>query len=249
MSIHIYRVGDQIKGDFNDGEILENKPIQLSRDPSKLKPYSSIFYWAHAWAETTSTIGLHPHQAFEIMSFVLKGEIEHFDTKNKTWIPLKAGDVQIIRAGSGISHAEKMHEGAHMFQIWLDPDISKSLVKPASYNDYHADSFPVVQENGFTVKTLYGDGAPIRMDTPGMEIRELYFTKGTHSISLQTGSVYSMYLVEGQVEVGTDTVHRDDFMVLQGEKEFTFTTEGSGTWFQIISPEKTAYKTYAEQVY
>jgi quercetin 2,3-dioxygenase len=125
MSIHIYPAQQQITGNFNGGEILENKPIQMSPDATKLQPYSNIFYWAHAWAEVTSTIGLHPHQAFEIVSFVLKGTIEHYDTQNKTWLPLHAGDVQIIRAGKGISHAEKMHEGTHMFQIWFDPNIHK----------------------------------------------------------------------------------------------------------------------------
>jgi redox-sensitive bicupin YhaK (pirin superfamily) len=119
MSIHIYPSQKQIKGNFNGGEIMENKPIQMSHDHTKLQPYSNIFYWAHAWAEVTSTIGLHPHQAFEIVSFVLTGTVEHYDTKNKTWLPLQAGDVQIIRAGNGISHAEKMLEGTHMFQIWL----------------------------------------------------------------------------------------------------------------------------------
>src|SRR5215217_8081918 len=102
MPVRIYPVEKQIKGGFNDGEIMENKPIQVSRDKSKLQPYSNIFYWAHAWAEVTSTIGLHPHQGFEIMSFVLEGDIEHYDTKNKKWVRLKKGDVQIIRAGNGI---------------------------------------------------------------------------------------------------------------------------------------------------
>ena len=45
-----------------------------------------------------STIGLHPHQGFEICSFVLKGKINHFDTKQNKWIPLSEGDVQIIRS-------------------------------------------------------------------------------------------------------------------------------------------------------
>ena len=67
MAIRIYPVEQQTKGGFNDGEIVENKPIQMSPDKSKLQPYSNIFYWAHASATVTSTIGLHPHQGFEIM--------------------------------------------------------------------------------------------------------------------------------------------------------------------------------------
>ena len=40
------------------------------------------------------------------MQFCLKGEINHYDTKQDKWIKLQRGDVQIIRAGNGISHAE-----------------------------------------------------------------------------------------------------------------------------------------------
>ena len=69
---------------FNNGEIIENKPIGFPQDGGKLKPYSNLFYWAHAWTNNKkSTIGLHPHQGFEICSFVLSGKINHFDT-NKT---------------------------------------------------------------------------------------------------------------------------------------------------------------------
>src|SRR5215831_8065385 len=137
MSVTIYPFDKQHHGGFNGGEIVENKPVQFS-DDGKLQPYSNLFYWANAIAKKDSTIGLHPHQAFEIMSFVLEGEIEHYDTKNQKWIPLKAGDVQIIRAGSGISHAERMHKNGRMFQIWLDPDLTKTFRVPATYDDYSA---------------------------------------------------------------------------------------------------------------
>ena len=106
MPVEIFNKNQQASGNFNNGEILENKPIGFPQDGGQLKPYSNLFYWAHAWTPTKkSTIGLHPHQGFEICSFVLKGNINHFDTKQNKWIPLQEGDVQIIRAGNGISHA------------------------------------------------------------------------------------------------------------------------------------------------
>ena len=113
MSISIYTKENQADGSFNYGEILEKKPIGFPQDGGKLKPYSNLFYWAHAWTPgTKSTIGLHPHQGFEICSFVLKGNINHFDTKQNKWIPLKEGDVQIIRSGNGISHAEEIDDNS-----------------------------------------------------------------------------------------------------------------------------------------
>ena len=83
-----------------------------------------------------SKIGLHPHKGFEICSFVLKGNINHYDNKIDDWITLDEGDVQIIRSGSGISHAEEIDENSEIFQIWFIPDLSVSLYENASYNDY-----------------------------------------------------------------------------------------------------------------
>ena len=118
MSIQIIPVEQQGRGAFNGGEIVENKPIGFPQDRSSIRPYSNLFYWAHAKSLTDSTIGLHPHQGFEICSFVLKGNIRHFDTKLNDWKPLEAGDVQIIRAGNGISHSEWMGKDAETI-CWL----------------------------------------------------------------------------------------------------------------------------------
>lgn len=112
MTTQIIRREDQADGQFNGGAVREKKTGVLSKG-ANLSILKS-FYWAHAWSDKGSTIGLHPHQGFEILSFVLKGEIEHYDTKNKTWLKLKAGDVQIIRSGNGISHAEKLLRFCHL---------------------------------------------------------------------------------------------------------------------------------------
>jgi len=244
MAIRIYPVDQQIKGSFNGGEIVENKPIQMSPDKNKLQPYSNIFYWAHASAKVISTIGLHPHQGFEIMSFVLKGNIEHYDTKNKQWIPLKAGDVQIIRAGSGISHAEKIMEDSHIFQIWLDPDISKSFYQPATYNDYSADMFPVIIKNGFTIKIFKGEGAPMEMQTPGISIQEITFKSGEHQLDIDTDSMHSMYLMEGDLNLENSKLNPDDFIVVDDLNTLNFSSETGGKLFVISSPITVSYQTY-----
>jgi hypothetical protein len=247
MSVKIYPEAVQVKGGFNDGEIVENKPIQLTDDTTKLQPYSNLFYWAHAKANVTSTIGLHPHQAFEIMSFVLKGTIEHYDTKNKSWLPLNAGDVQIIRAGSGISHAEKMNEGAEIFQIWFDPNLEKTIRQPASYNDYSSGDFPVTNQNGFTIKTLKGDTSPIEMESPGVTIREITFQAGEHKLELDSKSINSIYVLEGNISVSGKAMSAGDFVVVNEETNFTFNANEQGKIFSITTPQSLPYNTYAER--
>ena len=128
MPVQIIPKAKQGHGAFNGGEIVENKPIGFPQDHSSIRPYSNLFYWAHARAVQDSTIGLHPHQGFEICSFVLAGDIRHYYTKLQEWRPLRTGDVQIIRAGNGISHCEWMGKDAEIFQIWrYDSSSSKGL--------------------------------------------------------------------------------------------------------------------------
>ncbi|MBK9983337.1 MAG: pirin family protein [Saprospiraceae bacterium] len=139
--MRIISKSQQARGAFNNGQILENKPIGFPQDHGFVRPYSSLFYWARAAGMVDSTIGLHPHQGFEIMSFVLEGNIRILIRKMNAWKPLQAGDVQIIRAGNGISHAEHIERGGVIFQIWVDPDLSKTLDKEASYDDYKEVDF------------------------------------------------------------------------------------------------------------
>ena len=246
MSIKIVPKEEQADGGFNAGEILEKKPIGFPQDGGKQRPYSNLFYWAHAWSDQGSTIGEHPHRGFEILSFVLKGDIEHYDSQLKDWKKLKAGDVQIIRAGNGITHAEKLNAGSAIFQVWLDPDLNKTLQKPASYNDYAADSFPVVSENGMKIKKYTGDGAPLKMDTEGIVIKEFHFKDGQHTINIDPEKIVSGFLIKGTLEINGQKIQQEDFAIIRDEKEMTVNSKGDSQFFVIESPGKPAYKTYTQ---
>ncbi len=247
MSIKIYKFSKQTPGEFNNGAILENRPIVMTDDSDGLQPYSNIFYWAHAWSEKGSTIGEHPHRAFEILSFVLKGSIEHFDSKNRKWIPLKAGDMQIIRAGAGITHSEKISPASEMFQIWFDPDLSKTISAPATYDDYASGSFPVTMQDGLTVKTYTEGGANLKLVAPGINIKEISFEAGEHSYGVAAGKICSAYLIEGKIDIPAGPVGANDFFNAAGEASIEFKTPENGRLFIIESPEDVPYKTYAER--
>ncbi|MEK7766093.1 MAG: pirin family protein, partial [bacterium] len=161
MAVQIIAKSKQSKGAFDGGAILEHKPIGFPGDGGEGKPVSSLFYWAHAWSDGGGLIDRHPHEGFEILSYVLTGTIEHFDSKLNGWKKLSAGDAQLIRAGDGIEHAEKLLPGGAIFQIWFDPDLAKSLAHPASYDDYPAASFPVRLAGGMSTKVVKGEGAPM----------------------------------------------------------------------------------------
>jgi redox-sensitive bicupin YhaK (pirin superfamily) len=67
--------------------------------------------------------GTHPHDNMEIITIVTEGALKHTDSMGNEGI-IKAGDVQVMSAGTGVRHSEFNPDPAHrakLFQIWLFP--------------------------------------------------------------------------------------------------------------------------------
>jgi redox-sensitive bicupin YhaK (pirin superfamily) len=83
----------------------------------------------------------HPHRDMEIFSYVLEGTLAHQDSMgNKR--ELKPGEIQMMRAGSGVTHSEfnpSQTEGAHFLQIWIMP--AERGLKPA-YTEWTPHAVP-----------------------------------------------------------------------------------------------------------
>ena len=247
MKLEIYTIEDQARGHFNNGEILENKPIGFPGDGGKLKPYSNIFYWAHAWTGSKkSTIGLHPHQGFEICSFVLKGKINHFDTKQNSWIPLSEGDVQIIRSGNGISHSEELMENSEIFQIWFDPNLRVSLNKLASYDDYKSQDFQILDSKWKKTKIIKNENSKLKMDSEGIEILQYsYLDNKNDEISLKLDKIHSFFIIDGEISINGKIISKGFFFTVRDQNLLKLKILSNSEIFRISSPKNVSYKTYS----
>lgn len=248
MSLKIVKLNDQAKGSFAGGAILENKPIGFPQDGGAQKPYSNLFYWANAWSNNGGLIGEHPHKWFEIMSFVIEGEIQHYDSKYQKWLPLKAGDAQIIRSGNGISHAEKIMEGGRMFQIWFDPNIQHSMNKEASYNDYRSEEMKYSEHNGMQIKNYVGNGGPVEMDSEGVVINQIVFPAGQNELELNNDKIHSFYLIKGTLNIDGKEIEENDYFIIEDENKISIHSNNELILFHIEVPQKLTYKTYLELV-
>ncbi len=163
LDITVYPPAKQGRGSFDGGRITEYKPIGFPGDGAEVKRVGPLFYWAWASAHAPSKIGLHPHKAFEIMSYVLEGEIGHYDTLG-TRSRVSQGGAQVMQTGSGVMHEEEMSEaGTQFFQIWFEPYLQEALRRPPTYAEFHHEDFSVHEEEGVTIKTMIGEGAPIQL--------------------------------------------------------------------------------------
>ena len=99
----------------------------------------------------------HPHRGFETVTYMLEGHMEHRDHMGNVG-QLMAGDVQWMKAGSGVIHSEmpKQVEGRMRgFQLWVNLPASGKMT-PASYTELAAASIPHYEIAGIHVKTIAG---------------------------------------------------------------------------------------------
>ena len=67
--------------------------------------------------------GMHPHRDMEIITYMIDGTLRHRDSLGNTDV-LRPGEVQVMSAGKGITHAEfneSETEPLRLVQIWIEP--------------------------------------------------------------------------------------------------------------------------------
>ncbi len=91
-------------------------------DPERMG-WGRLRVWNDDTIAAKSGFPPHPHNDMEIVTFVRSGAISHRDSLGNEGRTV-AGDVQVMSAGTGITHAEfnQEDETTTLFQIWILPD-------------------------------------------------------------------------------------------------------------------------------
>ncbi|MCK9372424.1 MAG: pirin family protein [Sulfuricurvum sp.] len=239
MLVHKTKSQQQIQYLF-DNKFVENKPIPFP-DYNNRYAYSNLFYWAHLEAYETAEFPLHPHKGFEIMTFVLKGSIEHFDTATNVWTPIGEGGFQVTQTGEGVYHSERIRKGSELFQIWFDPDFSKSLKVPASYQDYSQKDVTTIKAEGITIQEYVGLNNGIPHQTDNITITREFFERGNHTRAADESLIYSIYVINGNGMINQQAIAKDDFVLIDDASTIVVNADEELELFIIVSPKNLSY--------
>jgi len=133
------------------------------QDPSRMN-WGTLRVWNDDEIAPNTGFPPHPHQNMEIITYVRQGAISHRDSLGNEG-RTKAGDVQVMSAGTGIRHAEYNlePETTTLFQIWILP------TRMGGAPSWGTRPFPKGDRSGRFVTLASGmsgddDALPIRTD-------------------------------------------------------------------------------------
>ena len=157
----------------------------------------------------------HGHRDMEIVSYVLEGVLEHEDSMGNVF-QLRPGDVQLLSAGTGITHSEynaSETEALHFLQMWIEP--RERGAKPR----YDQRSFPPSALQGHLRLVVSPDGAEGSVAI-GQDAR-LYAGRleagDETQLSLAPGKRSWIHVARGRVGVNEKTLDSGDGGEIVGE--------------------------------
>lgn len=167
--------------------------------------------------------GAHPHNNMEIISIPLEGDLQHMDNMGNSTV-IKEGDVQIMSAGTGVTHSEynKNKEVPVKFlQIWMFPN--QENVTPR-YDQISTASIAKVNQ-------FYQILSPNKDEDGVWAHQDAWFHLGnfdtdtttTYSLKKEGNGLY-VFVLEGEIEVEGEKLEKRDGFGIWDTNSVPFTT-------------------------
>ena len=164
--------------------------------------------------------GTHPHDNMEIISIPLEGDLEHKDSMGNIAV-IQEGDVQILRAGTGITHSEynkNSSKEVKFLQIWIFPN--KKNVTPR----YDQISIRDIQKENEFYQVL----SPNKDDQGVWINQDAWFHIGKfdkghaaeYTLKKEGNGVYA-FVLEGDVEINNEKLTKRDGMGIWDTESIT----------------------------
>jgi redox-sensitive bicupin YhaK (pirin superfamily) len=154
-----------------------------NRYADKVGPFVFLDYISPVVKETITKngIGAHPHRGIATLTYVLQGEVEHFDSAGNEAM-IRSGGAQWMKAGNGIIHDENLNYDSQTeskfiqgFQFWINLPAKNKAEKPA-HIAVQASEVPqkALPNNDGRIKVIVGDYQELTSKIPNYSEQFLY---------------------------------------------------------------------------
>ncbi|MFP4369441.1 MAG: pirin family protein [Candidatus Kapaibacterium sp.] len=151
----------------------------------------------------------HPHKNMEIITIPLQGALEHKDNTGGGGV-IRAGDIQVMSAGSGILHSEfnpSEDEPVNLLQIWIFP--KNQNISPR-YDQRRFDPDEFTGKFRTVVSPLPGKGHLwINQDAYISLAKTKEESELVYQINKVGNGVY-LFLIEGEMSTANEELNKRD---------------------------------------
>lgn len=165
--------------------------------------------------------GEHGHRDMEIISYVLSGELAHKDSMGNI-VGIPPGDVQLMSAGSGVTHSEFNHaegQSTHFLQIWIEPNVRG--IAPS----YAQKSFAESGKRGALRLVASPDGAQdsVRIHADAAVYAGLLDAQEAVTLALNPARKTYVHLIRGALKVNGQPLSGGDAALMENETALSLT--------------------------
>lgn len=187
---------------------------------------------------THTGMGAHPHRGIATLTYILQGEVEHFDSAGNEGV-IYSGGAQWMKAGNGIIHDENLNYDSNTaskfiqgFQFWINLPAKNKAEKP-EHIALQSDEIPqkALPDNAGWIKVIVGHYQDLDSKIPNYAEQFLYHihveAEKTFTIEMGDSIEVAAFLPEDNVLLNDAQFHAGEFVEFDrvaGEIEIRNTT-------------------------
>ncbi len=175
----------------------------------------------------------HPHIGLATITYLFEGEILHRDSLGYVQ-PIRPGEINWMTAGKGIVHSEKVTpeilasgQKLHGLQTWVALPLEQEETDPR-FEHYGAEAIPKLSLEGARITVVigsaYGHTSPVQAASETLYV-EAKLDEGA-SLELPPAEEIAVYVVDGSIEIGDESVSRGVLAVLKDGATASVTAPG-----------------------
>jgi redox-sensitive bicupin YhaK (pirin superfamily) len=234
MQTKLYKAGDRGTADY--GWLKPNYYFSFAQyhDPKKVH-FGLLRVLNDDFIAGGGAFGTHPHDNMEIVTIPFSGALKHKDSTGGEGV-IKAGDIQIMSAGTGVQHSEanaSATEPVTLFQVWIFP--KERNIKPR-YDQRNFDTNERVDKWQVIVSPKEEDNALWINQDARFALTSLEAGKELNYSNAFEGNGVFLVVISGSVNVNGEQLHKRDAMGISGTDEFTITANETSELLAIEVP-------------